>query len=326
MSKKKSEALPTLDQLKRGAVDRDWADRVTREQNRIPFEGLDYTGGIIERGDHGAETRAWRSLSRAGASRREKRLAEFDKRVADLSAQMDAAVQTTSGLTEQLRTAPTRDSQRLAEWTHGGRNGSRPELEAKALPDRIREAEAERDGLQRAIDDVLTAKAAWVEKNRDKLVRDSAAVTSDAAATYTRAVEELERTRADLINARLDEIWTLVFPSEAASRHPLYLTALARGLAQRMERAGAGSAMIDAATIGRLLREDAQALATAIAPEHVAVIQGRDPGERDAGGALWDAGPVGQDSKARAMREAAERERQEMAHASARYRAELGID
>src|SRR3954452_2571889 len=135
-----------------------------REQ---PFVGLDRTG-FNDREDLGrAETAAWRRLS--PRHRRCRHLADFDDRVGGLERQLTETQARIAGLLEQQRGAPQRDSDALAAWHLQDRKGPRPEPQAEALDGSIRAAEADRDGLQRAVDQVLAGKAEYVVSRRAQL-------------------------------------------------------------------------------------------------------------------------------------------------------------
>jgi hypothetical protein len=295
----------------------------TRKHMREPFATLDTNGGVIEREGMNAGRRILSAaLSINPRNRRSRELAGFDEKVAALSARLGEANARILDLQSQRQGAPERDTERLAQWHLEGARGQRPEPEAGTFEQAIRDAEADRDGLQRAVDQVLDEKAAWVERHREKLVSDAAGETATARLEYEQAIEALEAARATLIDARLTELWALTFPSEVASRQPLRMQSLARALTGRLERAGVGKFAIDAPVMGRLLREDAEALAVAIDPEQKALLAGTDA---RAGGALWEDSDQGQDLKQRAMREAAQREQREMARASAIYRQQMGL-
>lgn len=289
------------------------AERLQRASDahlREPFAGLDRDGGLVEREGINvarAELSAWRRIN--PRHRRWQALADFDERSGDLERQLAETQRRLAELTERQRNAPDRDAEALGQWHIAGATSARPQPETETLTNEIRIAQADRDGLERAVDAVLAEKARYVENNRDKFVKDAAKATEHARAKYLAAVDGLERAREALVDERITELWALTYPSAAAAREPQFMHALARNLTERLRRAGV-STSIDAVALSRLLREDADALATATDPEQRALIDGREPNARPTG-AVWVDTPEGQQAARedkRQRREAYERE------------------
>jgi hypothetical protein len=238
-----------------------------------PFAGLDKFG--MPPADQLArlETNAFRRLN--PRRRRWEKLAGFDERVAELE-QRHAAVQAhLSELLEQQRTAPDRDAEALAEWHLAGAKGERPASEVDSLAEAVRAAERDRDALQTAVESVLAEKERYVVGHRAKLAADAAKDVAAARTRYANAIVGLEVARGQLVDSRLTELWALTYPAAAAAREPQFLGSLARNLVDRLRRAGVAQG-VDVAQLGRLLREDVEAVATAVDPEQRAVIEGHE--------------------------------------------------
>jgi hypothetical protein len=205
------------------------------------------------------------------------------------------------------RGRPAADAEALADWELNNRRGARPEPRASIIEKQISQRQADLEGIRTATERVLAGKATYVEQHRSQLTRDAGKATSEARSHYLAAVEALEHARGELLDCRLAERWALTYPDHSANREPQWMSSLARNLTERLTRAGI-STSIDAAQLGRLLREDADALAEAFDPEQRAVVE---PKSDAATGAAWadsDEGRAAAREDKRKARERYERE------------------
>jgi hypothetical protein len=288
----------------------------------VPFDGTDRTG-MPPREQLGAvERRAVLGVIPRRSMWPE--LEAIDARVSQLQQRQGEAIEQVRALSERRANAPTVDADALAAWELNGRKGGRPEATTEALDAEIVGAERERDGLERAVDLALEEKAAFVEKNRARLVNVAEQQTEAAHARMRALIDELEATRSGLIEFRQAAVWAALYPGDTANASPL-VGQVALGLAKPItETLGLRPApQMFAAQVLELLRRDADTLKTAATREQGAVLHGRDLNRPD--DALWESSDEGQDARQRAMREAEEREARELARASRSYRQKLGL-
>jgi len=275
------------------------------DRSWVPAQGMDRQGmpplGELTR----LETNAFRRLS--PRRRRWKKLNEFDERVAELEQRHGRVVSELSELLERQRTAPDRDAEQLARWHVGGGTGERPVSEVDSLAAAIRAAERDRDALQAAITHALEDRVRFVDGHRSKLAGDAAKDSEQAHEHYVASIAVMERAREEFVDCRLTELWALTYPDASAGREPQFLSYLARNLVDRLRRAGVAHGL-DVTQLGRLLREDADAVASAIDPEQRAVVEGLD---RRSTSATWsgsDEGKARRSAEIEAARQAYQRE------------------
>jgi hypothetical protein len=190
-------------------------------------------------------------------------------------------------LIEQRANAPQADSAAIARWELADRKGAKPEPTAEALDRRIADAERDRDGLETAVDLALEEKAAYVQKHRDRLVKVAAQQTDEAHQRMRALIDELEQTRATLVELRAAAVWAAVFPDGSVAGEPP-TGLIARGLAEPVT-ATLGlrpPPQMSAGKVLELLRRDADLLRSAATPEQRVLLEGRDP---KASGAVWAA-------------------------------------
>lgn len=305
----KDRATAALDRM----IHRQSADdaRETKAHNAEPFAGADVEG-FVDRGDLGrAERRAWLRLP----SRRSwPDLAELDEKIAGLeqrSASVSAQLLT---VREQHKRAPGGHARDLARWELAGRAGDRPVSQAKCLEGEVADLEAAHDGLEVATDELLEAKASFVERHRGRLAKDADAAVDAAHARMVRLIDELQAARVQLAENRRAALWTRLYPAAAAGQD-VATTAIVGGLAKPVRELLAVDVQIDAGRLLDLLRRDADWLRAAASPQQRAAIAGNDPNRPDPANANWVATPEGREAD-RAEKQAAVR----------RYRQEWGVD
>lgn len=285
--------------------------RETQAHAREPFATLDRTG-FLDRGDLGrAERRAFLRLpsrrSWPDLDELDEQIAGFEQRSTTISTQLLEA-------REQHKRAPGSHARDLARWELAGRAGDRPVSQAKRLEDEIADLEAARDGLEVAVDELLEAKAQFVEKHRARLTKDADAAVDVDHARMARLIDELQAARVQLAENRSAALWTRLYPTAAAGQDAS-TTHIVGGLSKPTRDLLAVNVQIDAGRLLDLLRRDADWLRAAASPQQRAAIAGHDPNRPDPAGAVWDATPEGHAAD-RAEKQAALR----------RYRQEWGTD
>jgi len=314
----------TVDQLRQDAMRvlalHDAADaaeaapvRAARPRGRAgePFAGSD-VAGMPPRGDLGRTER--RAMLGISVPRRSAwpDLNQIDERIGDLTRRHAEAQEAVREIMEQRANAPAADADRLAAWELAGRKGAKPAATADTLDLAVADAELTRDALERAGDVVLEERASYVDKHRDRLAAVADQQTAAAHERMLALIDELEVSRADLIECRRAAIWARCYPDAAASGSAP-TAQIARGLAAPVsDLLGLRPApQLIAARLLELLRKDAELLANAITPEQAKHLGG-DAKPTD-GAPVW----VDTDDG----REQTHRERQE---ARARYEREWG--
>jgi hypothetical protein len=196
---------------------------------------------------------------------------------------------------EHLVGAPREDADRLAEWQLRGK-GTRPQPSVPDLERQRDHLQAEIAGLDRARARVLEDKARFVATHGRLPVKDGEKATEQAARRYHALVDELEKARGDLYEARGATLWASLYP-----REPQLLDVPRRGLAgdlrQPLSKAGF-MGQVKPEQVIEVLHEDARWLEHAASPE-----QRQALGEQSEIGAVWEDTPEGQ---AHRQREAAE--------------------
>lgn len=225
-----------------------------------------------------------------------KEIVEFDKRVAELEQRLTAKQDELRQAQEARSVAPAKDDEALAAWIGQGEKGNPPEPTADALDCRIAQVERECGGLRRATDDLLDAKAAYVEQHRRRLVRDSQRHTDKAKERYEHAIAEMAEARADLCDSRATTMWAATFPDRAAGQSPpAHIVGNAR---RELERANV-QGQLSPEQVVALLRADAEWLATVVTQAQAEAMNlARD----DA--ATWTQTPEGQEAERKEKDEA----------------------
>lgn len=279
----------------RGMMPKTTAALLRRQDANQPFDGSDRTG--MPRDLAAAETSVFQRFS---PRRRWTELKQFDERADALQARQSTITQERDALHRQRANAPAADADRLGAWHLNSEQGARPEPTVPVIVEDIERANADLDGLTRAVAVVLQEKTAHVQKHRDRLVQQADRAVQDAHGRLVGLVAQLEAARGDLAELRAAAVWAAVYPSEAAMR-PAQDTLLAGGQAKPLSRLGLTS-QVNVDRLWAVLRADADWLATAASPEQRAAMEGRDP--RDKGGATWAETPAGHEAD-RAERQAA---------------------
>ena len=252
-----------------------------------------------------AEQSAWRR--RSPARSRWPELVALDERVTDLDRRQAALVQEVAELEERLRAAEQADREALSQWLAAGEQGARPLPIAPAVKEKLEARRAERDAVEPARERLLAQKASFVAKHRGRLVREADQATQEAQARYLRRVEELERERVALYEARATALWAALYPSELMNTLPP--TAIAGGLRKPVQEALGITTQLAPDMVWKLLRADAAALAEGATHEQRAALEGRDP-RQDANAAVWSETEEGRQAALEEKKEALRRYRQ----------------
>jgi hypothetical protein len=223
-----------------------------------------------------AEESAWRRFSPKRRGWQD--VAAFDDRVLELDKRAEAVRAQSATVHEQLLLAPKRDAEALADAQLSG--GKNPVPTVPGLKEQRDSLERELAGLGAANAKVLAEKVDYVQRHRKRLTKDAEKHTEQAARRYRQLVDELERARADLSDARSTTLWAQLYPGQTN-----LLSVPRRGFAgdlrQPLTRAGL-SGSITTEHVFDLLRVDADWL------EHAASSEQRQAvGEKRESDAVW---------------------------------------
>ncbi|MDP9347245.1 MAG: hypothetical protein M3P44_16335 [Actinomycetota bacterium] len=208
-------------------------------------------------------------------------LSGFDDRVAELDRRQQAVSKVLGELYDSRSSAPVKDAERLAAWLVDEK-GPRPEPTGPAIDAEIAERQADLEALTLATGTVLRAKAEFVTRHRERLVREADRQTTAAHKRVLALIEGLAAAREDLAELRDAAVWAATFPAEAASRPPMR-SLIAGGLQRPLKAAGIpGQTQTD--VILTLLREDADWLASSCSVEQRELISGQ---ATTTNGATW---------------------------------------
>ncbi len=233
----------------------------------------------------------------------------YDERAQELERRAQALSDEITRREEALREAVRADQEALAEWQLTDGKKRRPEPTAPAIEREIEEKKADRDAALAARDRVYEDKARYVEKNRRRLIREADKATTEARTRYDEAIEAAEKARGDLIDCRTAALWAALYPGELANQTP-DVSAIAANLRKPVESALQVKNRLPADGVFRVLRSDAEILASAMTRDQALELGAADPSQ-DA--AIWHGTPEHE--------EAMRKERQE---ARARYAREWG--
>ncbi len=184
------------------------AEQVEKIPKPVPADPRDGIG----RGLLSAEEGTWARLNPRRS--RWPALNRIDERVAELDRRRAALVDEIAVVNEQRATAEQRHADQLTAWYQDGERGERPSSDATVLDERLPDLRAEHAAVETLSEQVLAEKIAHVKKHRRSLVRTSTAEAAKAKVRYEQTIDELERARSDLVDARQTELWAQAFPSE----------------------------------------------------------------------------------------------------------------
>src|SRR3954451_17552983 len=221
------------------------------------------------------EESTWRLFS---PKRRRDDIAAFDNRVLELHKRVEAVMAQAAAVREELRLAPERDAEALAEAQLSG--GKHPAPTVPGPEEQRDNLERELAGLDAAIAKVGAEKVDYVDRHRKRFTKDAEKHTENAARRYRQLVDELEQARADLSDARSTSLRTMLYPNQ-----PNLLSVPRRGFAgdlrKPLTRAGL-SGSIATEHVFDLLRADVDWL------EHAASSEQRQAlGEKRESDAVW---------------------------------------
>jgi hypothetical protein len=196
----------------------------------------------------------------------------FDERLAEMEMTRAAVQDDIARLGEELRNAPSRDAERLAEWQLGGQKGPRPERRVPTLERQLEERRAEHDGVVRAAERVADEKVAYVAKHRKRLTKEAREAVEAKHSEYVHLVDLIENVRAELHELRRLEVWAHLYPSEVLGRSARDTFAGGR---KRPLTAMGLTAEIQPGPVFAALRVDADFAADAASPEQRLAMEGR---------------------------------------------------
>jgi hypothetical protein len=292
----------------------------TREALRAERQRLDRLtdapGERIRQATLALQLTDWAAARLSPRRRRSDKIAAFDERVGELEARMGALSRESAELYEKIPAAEAEHSAAVAAWHADGGKGSRPLSRVPELEARLRETQEDHTALGALVGEVLAEKTAYVESHRKSLEKDARAAVEEASAGYREAAEHLVQARAELEDARRDELYFKLYPHEATGSGQTQVPLLGGAVARMREAVPGWQVTLGVPELRRLLDADAQFLATMVTPQQAEVIRASDPEavrlDREA---FWQQTEAGQ--------EALRRERQEVRDA---YRREWGTN
>jgi len=222
----------------------------------------------------GAEAASWRRFI-PGGKLPWKELTSFEDEILRLEERQRALEEERTRVNDDLRAAPERDLERLAQWERGGRRGPRPEPTLPKLEAELARLQEEMLGLHRAIDQATAERADYVVRNRQRLSQEAREGVERAEGRAMRALSELEEARAALVAARRVETWARLYPAEEAGREPAWAL-LAGGLRRVSELMGLQN-QVAADQVLAALREDVTWITGAARPEQRAKLEESRP-------------------------------------------------
>lgn len=232
-------------------------------------------------------------------------MAALDARIAGLDAKGEQAGADMQRLSAALREADAADRTALSKWHEQGGKGTRPTPRAPAIRDELERTQADREAIADAGAKVAAEKASYVESNRKRLARVADDAVDKLAGQYRQAVDEAERVRADLLEARAAALFVRLYPSPLAGHGPP--TPIALGLRQVMQETLGTTTTLQPDRLFALLRHDA-----ALLPEAMDPAQREALGEGDAKRkTIWADTEEGQQLEQSERREALANLRQE---------------
>jgi hypothetical protein len=107
----------------------------------------------------------------------------------------------------------------------------------EVLDEAITDTERDEASARLVYDRALEARAGFVERNRDRLVKVAEQEKLREHRRYMQLVDELEESRANLLELRQSETWARLFPGEEASLIPHNENVLVGATAKPVERA-----------------------------------------------------------------------------------------
>ena len=214
-------------------------------------------------------------------------VAAYDERGRELQLRVAALNDEIARREQALTRARETDRAALTRWQLEDGKGDRPQPTVPAIEQEIAATKADRDAALAASERVFEDKAAFVEKNRRRLVRDADKATAEARARYERALEEAEQARAELVAAREASLWASFFPGELQTQQP-DMAAIATNLRKPVEAALQVTTRLGAEGVFAVLRSDAEILATAMTREQALELGVARPDESSV--AKWETG------------------------------------
>jgi hypothetical protein len=229
-----------------------------------------------------------------------------DERAGELERRAAALNDEIAHREEALKAAVHADREALTGWQLSDGKRARPEPTAPAIEQEIKAKRADRDAALAARERVYEDKARYVEKHRNRLVREADRETREAQARYAEALEAAERARAELVDCRAAALWASLYPGALANQTP-DVAAVATNLRKPVERALQVTTRLAADGVFRVLREDGDILAEMMTRDQALALGAADPNQ---GAAIWSGTPEGEEQARKERKEARERYRQ----------------
>lgn len=214
-------------------------------------------------------------------------LLAFDERVTEIDRRQEGLRNSLIELRGRRERADADYAAALAGWMANGQADSKPVSEATALEEAIVEADAEHAAMDTLRDRVLEERIAFVQRHRKRLVLDAERATEQAKQRYLELVEEIAKTREELVGLRETSVWASLYPSETLQTFaPSHVLVGGRRKATEQHLPDAKQPIPAHAVLG-LLRADAEHFATVQTLEQAAEAKGVSTAELTGDEAMW---------------------------------------
>jgi hypothetical protein len=193
-------------------------------------------------------------------TRRWRGLGKFDDKIDSLTQRRTEAFARLSEAEALLQRAPEDDARTLADWFAAGERGERP---LATVYERERERDAAKilvDAVGLELDRELEARLAYVERHRERMLKDARRDVTEARDKLREHVRGLPELRDALLGARETLAWAATYPDSAPAYG--FVSALALGLRAPVERTLHTTARVEYLAVLAALEGDADALAS----------------------------------------------------------------
>jgi hypothetical protein len=204
----------------------------------------------------GEETNALRRFS--PRRNRWPELVKVDEKVAQVQERRTELQARAQEVSDRIQTAEVADREALAVWAVEEK-GERPQPTVPAFEEERAALLRQLEALTVAETRILEEKAGFVERHREKLVRDADAETARRMARCEALIAELATEREELVEMRSTTLWAATYGTEAAAQTVSGAT-LCAGLAEPLRRILGLRQQLPAEGVFRVLREDVRVL------------------------------------------------------------------
>ena len=208
----------------------------------------------------------WARLRIGPRKNRWPELIAFDKRIDEIEQRRAAILAELPALIQERADEEQGFPARLAAWLEEQR-GPRPVSRVEEIERRVTELQAEYEALGVLRGEALTARAEFVQKHRPRLVKDATAAVERVKVRMLELTDELERSRAELLDLAAVRRWAQLFPHELANGSVGNETVLALGLMKPVKETLGLTQQLPARGVFDAVRADVSTIAERLSPE-----------------------------------------------------------